>query len=605
MSTVQLVDPPRGVRREAPPAPAPDRSASLRRLAARIGAAVFGISGLFSLVLAFSAPLLDRVSDGPPLVVGLVFATSWPSFGYGAVMLLLARSLGRRKRAAWWAAVLVTGLNAIFNLAWSASASDPAILWLLGVQILVVALLLVARREFRVLPSRLGVRQAALIGGGAGAVCLAVGTAVVVATQDAGGAVLTRLWYAAAGLLVSVDSFVIFPSGVVVPGWVDVLLNSLGLVVVLLVTWFLFRPAADPTALGSAEDRLRHLLATEGEGDALGYFNLRRDKSAVFSPNGRAAVVHRVVAGVSVASGDPVGNEMSWPAAVAAWREQLAAHAWVGAVVGASAAGAEVYHRAGMQVLEVGDEAVLDVASFSLEGRAVRGVRQAVNRTRRGGASVSIRRQADLGPDELAEIAAAAAGWRIGQERGFSMALGRLADPADPELLVATARDAAGGLQAVLTFVPWGRRGVSLDLMRRDPAAPNGTVELVVTEVVAHARRHDVERVSLNFAVFRSVFDRGSRLGAGPVLRLWYRLLVVFSRSWQLEQLYRSNAKYQPRWVPRFLCFDRSADLPRIGLAVAVVEQFLPTRTFGRRSLAGPGGRAYGDPARIVETDTV
>ncbi len=97
---------------------------------------------------------------------------------------------------------------------------------------------------------------------------------------------------------------------------------------------------------------------------------------------------------------------------------------------------------------------------------------------------------------------------------------------------------------------------------------------------MAFAREHALARISLNFAVFRSVFDRGSRLGAGPVLRLWYRVLVVFSRAWQLEQLYRSNAKYQPRWVPRFVCFERTADLPRIGFAVARVEQFLP----GRRS---------------------
>ncbi|WP_328294582.1 phosphatidylglycerol lysyltransferase domain-containing protein [Kineococcus sp. NBC_00420] len=552
--------------------------ARVRGIAARVVTWVFLVSGLLSLAMAVHAPLSDRAYSAPPLVVDLVFATSWPSLGYGTVLLLLARSLARRKRAAWWTAVVVTGLNALFNLVWDASAVGVPALGLLVQQGVVLALLVLARPQFRVLPSRLGVRRAISWAGGALVVWLAVGTALVLATQETSGALLSRIWYAAAGTLFSVDSFVIFPDGVLVPAWVDVTLNSAGTVLVLLVTWFLFQPAADPAALGADEERLRSLLATEGEGDALGYFNLRRDKTAVFAPNGRAAVVHRVVGGVSVVSGDPVGNETSWPAAVAAWRAQLAEHAWVPAVVGASESAAAVYHKAGLQVLEVGDEAVLDVEAFSLEGRAVRGLRQAVNRARRAGTEVSIRRQREVPASELAELAAAAQEWRDGRERGFSMALGRLGDPCDPDLLVATARTADGALAAVLTFVPWGSRGVSLDLMRRDREAVNGTVELVVTDVVDFARRNALRRISLNFAVFRSVFDRGSRLGAGPVLRLGYRVLVVFSRLWQLEQLYRSNAKYQPLWVPRFVCFERTADLPWIGLAVARVEQFLPQR---------------------------
>ncbi|WP_380170935.1 phosphatidylglycerol lysyltransferase domain-containing protein [Kineococcus sp. DHX-1] len=551
-----------------------------RSVAARVATWIFLLSGVMSLAMAVHAPLSDGAQRARPIVVDLVFATAWPSLGYGTVLLLLARSLGQRKRAAWWTAVVVSGLNALFNVLWGALDEVTLPLGLLLVQLAVLAVLALARPRFTVLPSRLGVRQAVRIGGGAFAAWLVVGTVVVLATQERAGGLFERVWYAAAGTLVSVDSFVIFPDGVFVPGWVDVVLNAAGTVLVLLVTWFLFQPAADPAALGADEDRLRHLLATEGEGDALGYFNLRRDKTAVFAPNGRAAVVHRVVGGVSVVSGDPVGNETSWPAAVEAWRRQLAAHAWIPAVVGTSEAGASVYHRAGLQVLEVGDEAVIDTAEFSLEGRAVRSLRQAVNRARRGGTEVTIRRQVDVPASELEEIAACAATWREGRERGFSMALGRLGDAADPQLLVATARAAGGELLAVLTFVPWGEHGVSLDLMRRRPEAPNGTVELVVTDVVAFAREHALARISLNFAVFRSVFDRGSRLGAGPVLRLWYRVLVVFSRAWQLEQLYRSNAKYQPRWVPRFVCFERTADLPRIGFAVARVEQFLP----GRRS---------------------
>jgi lysyl-tRNA synthetase class 2 len=83
--------------------------------------------------------------------------------------------------------------------------------------------------------------------------------------------------------------------------------------------------------------------------------------------------------------------------------------------------------------------------------------------------------------------------------------------------------------------------------------------------------------VSLNFAVLRSVFARAEELGAGPVLRLWHRLLRVASRMWQIESLYRANAKYQPDWQPRYLCFPAARDLPRIALAALSAEAFLPT----------------------------
>ncbi len=129
-----------------------------------------------------------------------------------------------------------------------------------------------------------------------------------------------------------------------------------------------------------------------------------------------------------------------------------------------------------------------------------------------------------------------------------------------------------GELRALLSFVPWGPHGLSLDLMRRDRDSENGLMEFMVLELLRRASEIGVTQVSLNFAMFRSVFERGARLGAGPVLRLWRSLLSFFSRWWQIESLYRANAKYRPIWEPRFLLFEKSADLLRIGVASARAE---------------------------------
>ena len=83
-----------------------------------------------------------------------------------------------------------------------------------------------------------------------------------------------------------------------------------------------------------------------------------------------------------------------------------------------------------------------------------------------------------------------------------------------------------------------------------------------------------VRRVSLNFAACRAALERGGRIGAGPVARLWARLLHGASRWWQIESLYRFNAKFQPHWVSRYLVFPAARDLPLVALAALEAEGF-------------------------------
>jgi lysyl-tRNA synthetase class 2 len=244
--------------------------------------------------------------------------------------------------------------------------------------------------------------------------------------------------------------------------------------------------------------------------------------------------------------------------------------------MGAGEEAGTVYARHGMDALELGDEAIVDTGEFTLEGRAMRTVRQAYNRVRRAGYRVRIRRHEDIPEPEMRELLRRADEWREGAtERGFSMALGRLGDPADGRCVMLECTDGEGELKALLSFVPWGPKGLSLDLMRRDREAENGLMEFMVIELLQRAEEIGITQVSLNFAMFRSVFERGSKLGAGPVLRLWRSLLGFFSRWWQIESLYRANAKYRPIWEPRFMLFEKSADLLRIGVAAARAEGFL------------------------------
>ncbi len=366
------------------------------------------------------------------------------------------------------------------------------------------------------------------------------------------------------------------------PLWVTILLDVMGAAVILTSTYLLFKPPPETKTLNAVDEaRVRTLLRSFGEWDSLGYFATRRDKSIVWNTGNaataQAGVSYRVIGSVSLASGNPVGDPQHWASAIEQWRKKSRANGWSMAVMGAGELGGAAYTEAGLTAFEIGDEAILDMRSFSLNGPGMKSVRQSVSRLQRRGYTTTMVRHGDVDPAHFDELSNSASQWRGdgGDERGFSMALGRLGDPLDAQCVLVEAHDAEGNLRAFLSFVPWGRNGLSLDLMRRDPTADNGLVELMVASLAERAAVFGVGRVSLNFAMFREAFERGAELGAGPIARLWRQALVFASRNWQLESLYRSNAKYQPEWQPRYICFEYTSDLPRVGTAAGSAEGFL------------------------------
>jgi lysyl-tRNA synthetase, class II len=364
-------------------------------------------------------------------------------------------------------------------------------------------------------------------------------------------------------------------------------LLGLAIVTVGSVAWFALRPA-EPIARLSDEDekQLRDLLERHGDRDSLGYFALRRDKSVVWSPTGKAAITYRVVLGVALVSGDPIGDPEAWPGAIDAYRKLIVEQGWTPAVMGCSELGATVFKReADLSALVLGDEAVLEVADFTLDGRAMRGVRQACTKVARAGHEFRMRRIDEFEPAEIRQLCSASQVWRgEAVERGFSMALGRLGDLYDGNCVVATVHQ-DGALRGLLHFVPWGSDGLSLDLMRRDRDADNGLNEFMIASVVRAAPTLGVRRVSLNFAMFRDALERGERIGAGPVLRVWRSLLLLASRWWQIESLYRFNVKFRPYWEPRFVLFPSTRDLPRIAFAAMEAEAFLARPALLKRLL--------------------
>jgi lysyl-tRNA synthetase, class II len=532
--------------------------------------ALLGVVGVVSALFPATRARLEVVVElFPPFVPTIATAGTLAA---GLVLIGLSHGLRRRKRRAWTAAVILSAASAVLHLVKGLDVEETVLA--AGV----LAALLATARCFPAAadPVTRPRLVATLFAVPASAVLLGTAYLALRPHQLVGHPPWRLLVAEAAAGLVGVSGPVHYRDAAAADR-AAVLLGVLGLGSLLTLLAVALKPGK-ASARPSSQDteRLRELVRRFGAQDSLGYFALREDRLCAFSPTGKSAVTYRVLGGVSLAAGDPIGDVEAWPGAIRTWLDQAQRHAWVPAVLGASERGAQVLARHGFDALELGDEAIINVADFTLQGREVRSLRQAVNRIARTGMTVQVARIADLLAAELAQVRHRAQEWRDGPtERGFSMALGRFGDPADGDCVLVRTHDADGALTGLLHLVPWGADGLSLDLMRRNRTSENGLVEFMVAGLMAAAPGLGVKRISLNFAVFRAVFARGERVGAGPVLRLWRHVLLLASRFWQIESLYRSNAKYRPVWEPRFLCFREARDLPRIGLAALEAEALL------------------------------
>ena len=512
-------------------------------------------------VNAFVPGTLTNVTRSADVIIGLM-------------LVLLAHGLRRRKRRAWQAVLALLVFNIVIHFLHFPRDPRP---YSAVVAIVLLAVLLFFHEDFYALgdPRTRGWNAWRVFG--------------VLAVAD----LAIGLGYLAMGPL---DGSYSFPErvqdvvyelvGVYGPvQWASdargdlyhLLTSALGLFTLVVTVYLFLRPAQPRARLGAADaTRIRELLARQGDRDSLGYFALRNDKNVIWSPSGKSCVCYRVVSGVMLASGDPIGDPEAWPGAIAEFLTVAARHAWRPAVMGCSELGAEVWCREGdLTALELGDEAIVNVAEFSLSGRSMRNVRQMVNRVAKAGYVAEIRRVGDIPRAELDRVIKVTDSWRgSSTERGFSMALGRIGGPGDGDCVLMTATE-NGVLRAILHFVPWGADGLSLDLMRRDRTAQPGLNDFMITEAIKAAPGLGVKRISLNFAMFRAALERGERIGAGPVLRAWRGLLVFASRWFQIESLYKFNAKFCPIWEPRFFVYPGTRDTPRIAMAALEAEAFL------------------------------
>jgi len=539
-----------------------------------IGRATF-LVGLFDILAnvsrKFRAPVHKLNNIFPVFLNGSALATA---IFTGLILMILARGLARRKRRAWVLALMILCVNLASEL-----FKVNHHLIQITLSLLSIATLSVFHNSFYA-KSDPSTRLQPLIGFSTALMVLFLASLLLLRLRNhdeiIGSPSIKNIFLFIVEGFVGVSGPIKFTSdrGAELIAFT---LGSFGVFTLLVPLWLYFRRVKPIPKMSDEDMRIvRKLIRHDLEQDSLGYFATRRDKSVIWAPNQKAGIAYRVQGGVMLASGDPFGEYSLWPEAIAEFMREAEEHAWTPAVMGCSDRGGQVWvEQAGMIAIDIGDEAIIAVKDFTLEGRPMANVRQMVNRIKRKGYSCTTHKWSELDEPTRSQLRKLAHTWRYGvAERGFSMAMDRFGEDADPDTFITIAR-LEGEIKGLLYYVPWSTNGLSLDRMQRERGTDAGVNELMIVETVEFARNNDFAYVSLNFAAFRSLFERADKISAGPITRGIRNLIRFSSNFFQVESLYRFNAKFQPGWETRYVLYPRAADLPKVGWAALRAEKFI------------------------------
>lgn len=494
----------------------------------------------------------------------------------GFALLLLARGLKRKKRRAWNLAMLVL----LANL-----GSDLLRFHRHSIQVLLSVLLVIALAFFKeefYAKSDPSTRWQPILG-----LAVALPTVIILG--------LLLIYFRHSDALLGSPSFIDVLKTVLagmlgltgpvkfssdrITDTVGFTLGTFGTFTVLFPLWlYLRRVKGDPRVSDDDISHIQEILQKDEYSDSLSYFATRNDKKIIWAKNMKAGLAYRIENGVALVSGDPFGEFSLWPEVIDNFTKLVDEYAWTPAVLGATDRAGELWiEKSGMVAIDIGDEAIVNVPEFTLEGRPIKNVREMVKKMARLGYETVTLKTSELTDEMREELIHKAREWRYGApERGFSMALDRFADPRDQETVITVAQK-EGEIQAFLSFVPWGKTRLSLDRMQRSRECETGINELLIVASIEYGKNVGIKEISLNFAAFKSVFERADKISAGPVMRLKRNFLRFMSHWFQVESLYRFNAKFQPEWRTRYLMVPQLSAIIPVAIAAARAERFIGT----------------------------
>ncbi|MFW0772221.1 bifunctional lysylphosphatidylglycerol flippase/synthetase MprF [Paenarthrobacter nitroguajacolicus] len=356
------------------------------------------------------------------------------------------------------------------------------------------------------------------------------------------------------------------------------------------------------------EDRARSILTTS-DSSTLSWMTSWSGNTYWFSPSGESFIAYRVIAGIALTLGGPVGPKSATKSSFTEFSRYCIANGWTACFYSVPRELSDQALALGWSCVQIAQETVLELEAVSFKGKKFQDIRTAMNNAARAGVRAEWTSYPAAAFTVQAQIQAIAEEWvadRKMPEMGFT--LGGLDELNDPEVRCLLAVDSNDTVHAVTSWLPVYRNGHvvgwTLDFMRSRGTAFRASIEFLIASAALHLKNEGYEFISLSGApLARAPQHHQTRsptsLKGTPdaIDRLLDWLGASLEPVYGFRSLLSFKAKFQPRFEPLYLLYPDAAALPSIGNAIA--RAYLPdvrigqglslARTLLRRTLSRPG----------------
>ena len=332
----------------------------------------------------------------------------------------------------------------------------------------------------------------------------------------------------------------------------------------------LFRPAIYRFRIHPHEQVQARAIVGEYGRCSQDYFKTWPDKSFFFSASEKCVLAYRVAGNFAVALGDPVGPAEEMEGILREFKIFCHENDWGMGFHQALPDLLPVYHRLGFKTLKIGDQAIVDLASFSLEGKGMKPARNAITKLDKSGVQIA-RYEPPVPDDVIEQLYEVSEEWlQIPGRRERQFTLGRF----DPDYLrstpVTVAREQSGKIVAFVNEIGALRREeVALDLMRRRTEAPNGIMDYLFVKVLLASKERGFKRFDLGMAPMSGFQEKEEASQQERAVHAFFQQLN-FLFSYKGLRAYK--AKFASVWEPRYAVYRNVLDLPRLAIALGKVS---------------------------------
>ena len=487
---------------------------------------MLGAMLIFSGVIPASDQKLDWLQSAFPLPV--VEAGHFIASILGLLMILTGRGLVHRLDGAWWLTVVLAASSIVLDFVKGFEVGEAALLAVL------ISTLLLTRNIFN--------RPASLI-------------------EDR----LTPGWWLCVGTILALGLAILF----FVYKEVDYshqlwwqfeftanaprsLRSALGvgLTAGCVAVWLLTRPPSGRSSRPTSGELRAAISIIDNQ--PLADANLVRtgDKSLLFSANGDAFLMYRKRGRSWVALFGPIGNPAAHSELV--WRFVELARQHGGRAVFYQVPGESfsIYADAGLSAFKLGEEARVDLESFDLKGSRRASIRSALNKAERDGIVFELLPVERIGEvmDELERISAAWLAEHAVREKAFSLGAFERGYIATQPIAMLKRQGRILAFANVMTTAV--KQEATVDLMRFDPEAPNGSMQVLFARLMMHFKQEGYKWFSLGMAPLAG-------LSENPAATIWYRVgRAAYDHGeafYNFRGLRAFKNKFDPIWAARYM----------------------------------------------------